>query len=119
MASSRSAKRDLTALVAVLMLLCQSLAFADACVARASGNDSSSAPCHDSGDSGPGSIHDRCESGSPASGFSVDLHAVTDLPAITVQVVLAEPKRTVRLAEVSQSCFEPPPLRFVCCRLRN
>jgi hypothetical protein len=116
---SRSAKRCLAALFGAVLLLCQSMAFADACVSGAAAGDSAAAPCHGSGEPAKGSARVHCQDASPASGFSVDLHPVTALPPSPVKVVLTEASASPFVPEPPQLSFEPPPLRLILCCLRN
>jgi len=119
MSLSRAAKRYLAAVFAVVMLLCQSLALANACLSGAATTEGASAPCHDSDDSTKSFGQDRCHQASPASAVSTDLPAVTDLPLLAINVIPVEVQEHSVASEPPQLCFEPPPLRFVLCCLRN
>src|SRR4029453_3366787 len=105
---SRPAKRFLAVLCAAVLLLCQSLAFANACITGAPQANSATAPCHESGDPSKAPSHDNCNHASPASGYSIDLLAVTDLPPSPIEIVLPEAQWISAFLEPPQLCFEPP-----------
>jgi hypothetical protein len=116
---SRPVRRFLAVLFAAVLLLCQSLAFANACITGTPQDDSTTAPCHESGDPSKAPSQDNCHHASPASGFSIDLLAVTDLLPSLIEIVLPEAQWISAFLESPQLCFEPPPLRLVLCCLRN
>jgi hypothetical protein len=119
MSLSRAAKRVPAAVFAVVMLLCQSLALANACLSAEASAEGASPPCHDSGDSTKNFGQDHCHQASPASAVSIDLPAVTDLPPLAIKVVFAVAEARSVASAPPQLCFEPPPLRLVLCCLRN
>ena len=114
---SRTERRFLAVLLAGVLLLCQTLAFANACPPIT--DKSGAAPCHDAGDPARAPSQDNCQHASPTSAFNVDLLAVTDLPPSSIVIVLPEAQRISILPEPPQLRFEPPPVRLVLCCLRN
>ena len=70
---SRTERRFLAVLLAGVLLLCQTLAFANACPPIT--DKSGAAPCHDAGDPARAPSQDNCQHASPTSAFNVDLLA--------------------------------------------
>jgi hypothetical protein len=119
-----SRKRLVAAIAGLLLLLCQSVALAQACsLLGVQSDQSQSRPCHSTGeqqDANTSSGEKHCESISPvASGFS--LFGIDQLPAIVVKFAGGD----LAAAPISSPLeppllrIEAPPLRIVHCCLRN
>jgi hypothetical protein len=120
---SRSTRRFVACVAAMLFLACQSMAGASAPSSPAPLGADAVPPCHAAGeDAGEkaGDSSAQCQFQNASSTPSTVVYSTIDLPAITVAfdrsaaVVDSAPLDTPRLARI-----EPPPLRILHCCLRN
>jgi hypothetical protein len=123
----RTFRRFVACTAAALFFACQGMAVARTSLPELSSAASAGAaqePCHDMGgqpDKTAGdSCHTPCHYQNASSTPSTTVHAITDLPAITVAldhsaaIASSAPRAVVALARV-----EAPPLRILHCCLRN
>ena len=120
---SRSSRRLIAGIAAVLFVACQSVALVHAGIPGAPQPDAGMAldSCHDSGNSA--NDNEVCEGSCrtvSSSLFKVNVFAVTDLPALTVSVARFVPfNDAAPRVEAWTSHADPPPLAILHCCLRN
>lgn len=125
MLTRHTQRRLVAAIAGIVLLLCQSLALAQACslLPRQPDQSQSQPPCHATGEqdeANTASSQGECKSISPiASGFS--LFSIDELPAVIVRFAssdFASAPAPLSL-EPPLLLVDPPPLRIVHCCLRN
>lgn len=124
--------RLIVGIAAVMLLLCQTVMAASACMPA--GAQSNSAPaqesCHQAstgGESGPnnspssdGTCAPGCQSQQATSEFSkVQVYAVADLPLLTAHVDLPAAAHCPVMREPPPTHSASPPLTILLCRLLN
>jgi hypothetical protein len=121
---SRSTRRLVACLIAAFMLLCQSAAIAQACLAQPvdTGAAAVEQPCHGMGNGtepDSAAVSGSCQHVSPgSSGFTV--FAAADMPVGTVLVAHASaPATQPAFADASLLRVGLPPPRILNCCLRN
>jgi len=122
----RPFRRFLACATAALFLACQGMALASTSLPDLSPftAGTAQAPCHDMGEQGDKTAGDTCHAPCQYQNASstpfTSIHAVTDLPAITVAldysttIAPSAPRAVAALTKV-----EAPPLRILHCCLRN
>jgi hypothetical protein len=118
----RARKRVIAAFAGIALLVCQTGAFAQACLAMTPAPEAmtTQAPCHgeggQAGSSAPASSETGCHPASPAVPDAPVLAAMDDAPVLVVRVAeIAVPA----LAFESLLRVEPPPHSILHCCLRN
>jgi len=123
---SRSARRSVAAIAAVLFLACQGAAVVYARAVDSQQAGAAQGPCHDPAQqdgktTSKSDCQANCQSQHNSSSQSFDnIYAVTDLPAITVRI-----DRIVAVADSALPAeppllrIESPPLVILHCCLRN
>lgn len=128
MSLARSSRSVIALVTAFLLLLCQTAFAAQACAQTimATGASSASAPCHESSGADHGApagsaAVSGCEAGKAVGdGAKVQIIALADLPAVTVNYPDTTPRRALtEVAQVVHSVCHSPPLSILHCRLRN
>jgi hypothetical protein len=117
-------KRLLATIAAVVMLLCQTMSFANACASGVPQAEAAAAPpCHDSTgqaeSGGSSSTSTCCDSVSPTADSLISVIAATDLPAITIRFHPVSQKPSPRYLVPALLRIEPPPHSLLHCCLRN
>ena len=127
MALSKPARRMVAGIASAFLLLCQSLAMAQACVPApaVAGESALIQPCHDaasqSGDTAGHAQQHDCPAQYASAGFSkIDVPHALDLPGLAFQPGgLAAPARDGWIALAPPARAESPPLIILHCCLRN
>ena len=127
MVLSRSLRRFVAGIVAVLFMACQGtmIAYARSIDAPGSSAGAVQGPCHDAGQqTGDTTYENTCQANcqsqlTSSTPFSANVFAAADLPAVTAPI-----DRTVVVADSVPPAdpllwVEPPRLAIIHCRLRN